>query len=548
MTLKEEILALTKQLVAVPSVNGTVGERNLALFIERYLREIPYFQEHPDQVIVQELSNDPLGRRNVFALLKGEKRPCGDTILLHGHMDTVGVEDYGALKDCAFSCDALKERLSRLELPEEVRADLASGDWLFGRGACDMKGGVAVFLVLLRHLSERAGELSGNLLLSVNPVEENLHTGIIEALEVLERLQKEEGLRYLFAVNNDYMCPAFPGDTTRYVYSGAVGKLLPCFYILGKETHVGQCFEGFDASMIAAELVRIINLNPDFCDGYNEEYSLPPSVLKLQDLKPEYNVQTACSAFLYFNLFVHNRSVPDILKLLKNAAGQALENVLASTNGRYRAYCALSGMEFQPIDSPRQVLEYAELFRMAERSFAGNLEEETQNMAAELLAKGEDKRSVPLKIAERLCEIAQVKTPTIVVFFAAPYCPHNTLKSEEPQERALLGRITELAEAFGRENGETFRVMQFFPSLSDSSYLKIDDDTRSLETLIGNFPAYSRLYPLPFERIRGLNIAGLDYGCFGKDAHKWTERVYIPYSFGVLPKLVLKTIEEFLMK
>ena len=83
-----------------------------------------------------------------------------------------------------------------------------------------------------------------------------MHTGIIEALEVLKELKNKQELNYLFAINNDYICPLYPGDTKKYIYTGSVGKLLPCFYIQGKETHVGQCFEGFDASMVAAELVK----------------------------------------------------------------------------------------------------------------------------------------------------------------------------------------------------------------------------------------------------------------------------------------------------
>jgi len=33
-------------------------------------------------------------------------------------------------------------------------------------------------------------------------------------------------------------------------------------------------------------------------------------------------------------------------------------------------------------------------------------------------------------------------------------------------------------------------------------------------------------------------------GVYGKDGHKWTERVYKPYSFGVLPKLIQKATKE----
>jgi arginine utilization protein RocB len=90
--------------------------------------------------------------------------------------------------------------------------------------------------------------------------------------------------------------------------------------------------------------------------------------------------------------------------------------------------------------------------------------------------------------------------------------------------------------------------MRFFPSLTDSSYLKIDDDYKSIEKLLGSFPEYKKLYSVPIDLIKELSIPGINYGCFGKDAHKWTERVYMPYSFEVLPKLIIKTLEKYLMR
>ena len=172
VTMKEEMLQLTKQLVSVASVNTTTGEKDIGIFLEQYLRQIPYFAKHPEYVVIQPLKDDTLERRNVFALLRGEKDDNANTILLHGHIDTVGVEDYGALQGDAFDCDRLAQKLQQVELPEDVRRDLESGDYLFGRGACDMKSGDAVFLVLLKHISEQIEEFSGNLLLSLNPVEE----------------------------------------------------------------------------------------------------------------------------------------------------------------------------------------------------------------------------------------------------------------------------------------------------------------------------------------------------------------------------------------
>ena len=55
-----------------------------------------------------------------------------------------------------------------------------------------------------------------------------------------------------------------------------------------------------------------------------------------------------------------------------------------------------------------------------------------------------------------------------------------------------------------------------------------------------------QLYPLPFEKMRALGIKSVNFGVHGKDAHKWTERLYMPYSFEVLPKLIIKTLQKFL--
>lgn len=540
-----EALELTKKLVSIPSVNTTLGEHDIAVFIEEYLREIPYFKEHPDQVIVQHLKNDDLDRRNVFALIKGEKGESKDTIMLHGHMDTVQVEDFGNLKPFAFSPDDLANELKKIDLPQEVREDLESGDWMFGRGACDMKSGVAVFMTTIKKLSTMVEKIDGNILLSVNPVEENLHTGIIEGLEVIEELIEKEKLNFVLAINNDYICPLYPGDTTRYVYTGAVGKILPCFYIQGKETHVGQCFEGFDSSMVSAEIIRLINLNTDFSEGYKGEYTLPPSVLKMKDLKTQYNVQTSFESFIYFNYFIHNASIKEIMNKLKKAARIALDNVLQSINHNYKNFCKLSNMEYKEINYGTQVLEYDELYKEAKKNFDGDLDLYIDEITEKCFKDNVDKREIPLEIARKLCLIAKINIPTVVIFFAAPYCPHNTLKDEDEKEKLVYEKIYGIIKEFEEESEEKYEIMQFFPSLSDSSYLKIDDDNESLDMLIENFPAYERVYNVPLKKIKNLNMPAINYGCYGKDAHKWTERVYKPYTFEVLPKLIMHTLGEY---
>lgn len=541
-----EILNITKMLVSIASINTTPGEKEIGVFIESYLREIPYFQSHPEGIIIQPLKNDALERRNVIAWIKGEKGESKDTIIFHGHTDTVGIEDFGKLQPYAFDCDQLMKQLEEMKLPKEVEEDLKSGDYLFGRGTCDMKSGDAVFLVLAKEICKHLEELNGNIVLSFNPVEENLHTGIIEAREVFKKLEEEEGLHYLLAINNDYICPLYPEDPHRYVYTGSVGKLLPCFYIQGKETHVGQCFEGFDASLVAAKLVECINLNPDYCEGYKGEYTLPPSILKMKDLKQQYNVQTSFSSFIYFNYFVHNASVTEVFEKLKSTSHKVFDSVLRLMNERYKEYCELAHLDYQEIDYETQVLDYKDLLQLAKEKYEGDIDEVIHKITVLELEQARDKREISMEIVKKLCELAEIKIPTIVIFFAAPYCPHNTLKSELEEEKELYDKLSRIVEEFAKEVNIPYEIRQFFPSLTDSSFLKIDDDYESISKLKDNFPEYETLYNVPLEAIKQMNIPGINYGCYGKDAHKWTERVYMPYSFDILPRLIMKTVHYFL--
>ena len=156
--------------------------------------------------------------------------------------------------------------------------------------------------------------------------------------------------------------------------------------------------------------------------------------------------------------------------------------------------------------------------------------------------KGTDLREIPINIIRYFLGELGINDSIIVLYFAPPYCPHNMLQKEcaslEDELKAIAGKAGEAAKL-------EYRFMHFFPSLSDSSYLKIDDSDESIEKLKSNFPVMEKLYPIPIEKIKRLNIPSVDFGCYGKDAHKWTERVNIPYTFEVLPYLLKVALNHF---
>ncbi|WP_253286314.1 hypothetical protein [Streptococcus lutetiensis] len=68
-------------------------------------------------------------RKNNFALLK--KSGTTKTVILHSHMDTVGIEDYGPLKTIANDPDTLIDFLKDYDNDPVVQEHAKSDDWLF---------------------------------------------------------------------------------------------------------------------------------------------------------------------------------------------------------------------------------------------------------------------------------------------------------------------------------------------------------------------------------------------------------------------------------
>lgn len=238
----EDVKDLTKELVRVPSIVKTSGETDCAKEVYEFYSNLTYFKENPEYLFFQQTEDDEIERHNVLAMVKGTKGSSNRTIILMGHVDTVGVDDFGTLKEHAFNPDVLPQLLKELNLSEEVNKDIDSGEYMFGRGALDMKSGVAGHMYLMKYFSENPEMLDGTIIALAECDEEDNSHGVISALNVLKKWKKQHNLEYIAAINADYSTPYHEKDENRYVYFGTIGKLLPSFYVTGEETHVGQAY------------------------------------------------------------------------------------------------------------------------------------------------------------------------------------------------------------------------------------------------------------------------------------------------------------------
>jgi len=192
------------------------------------IKDHSYFETNPTQLVMEPTISD--------------EWESNRTVVLMGHMDTVGVDDFGAEQAMAFKPEEWKAHLEGETLPEAVQDQVESDDWLFGRGVLDMKSGVASNIYLLTQYASNPELLDGNLVFIAECDEEDGSHGILSALKTLKRWQLDEGFEYVAAINADFVAPAYAEDENRYIYKGTVGKLLPSFFITGEKKACRLCF------------------------------------------------------------------------------------------------------------------------------------------------------------------------------------------------------------------------------------------------------------------------------------------------------------------
>lgn len=544
---RDDILFLTNQLVNIESIVNTDGEREISQSFYTIISSYRYFRENPDYVVKQQTLNDERERYNVVSFVKGTKSKSNKTVILMGHMDTVGVDDFNQLRDIACQPEELMKALKHEQLPSAVEEHLNSGDYLFGRGVLDMKSGVASHLYLLKYYSDHPDELEGNLVVVIECDEEDGSHGILSALPLLKSLRQEHQFEYVAAINSDFVAPRFEGDVNRYIYKGTVGKLLPSFFITGAETHVGACFEGIDPNFIAAELTRQINYNPELCDEAYGETTVPPVSLKQTDLKPTYTVQTALSAYVYFNFFIHSWSPKEVLEKLKIQAEIAFDHALATYKQRYQLFSKMSHQPYVEVPWASRVISYEEMEAglIAEWGdhFVTNMNEFKDKL---LLDESLDTRMFSVKVVEEAWKWMTDKSPTIIIFYSSLYSPRIEVTGKNTLEENLLTALEEAVSKVQPEYTYPIVTKNFFPYISDMSFVALSDDDEGIKAVSSNNPGWGTKHYVNYQAIRDINVPVINIGSYGFDAHKQYERVELTFSFEVVPNLTNEVISNLL--
>ena len=151
----------------------------------------------------------------------------------------------------------------------------------------------------------------------------------------------------------------------------------------------------------------------------------------------------------------------------------------------------------------------------------------------------EDDRDFSTKLVGELVGLCKEYSPMIVLFYSPPYYPAVSSKENELIQKTVDRVVTHAKKVYQID----LKQQHYFPGLCDLSFVQLHDNRQSITRLTTNMPLYGNHFSLPLKEMKSLNIPVLNIGPVGRDPHKWTERLHIPYAFETYPELLCFSIK-----
>lgn len=524
------LLPMIKELVSIPSVTESASESMPAEAIFARLSKLDYFREHPEYLRLEDtpLEGSPHRLRSLVARVDAERK-TNRTILMIGHFDVVDVECYGDIAEHAFSVD---------ELGKIFHAD---SDTIYGRGVMDMKCGDVIETALIEEFAKDRGLFDVNLVMALVGDEENTSAGMRGVLPLLSEM-KRGGLDFLAAVNTEPGEAGQSGVSGPMVFLGTLGKIMPAFYVRGKDAHVGNCYDGFSALLAASHLVAAAEGSPALADPASGSCQPSWICLDMKAMRNVYSVTVPDKAYAFFNCFTTNNTPSQIIAQMRDLASKALEEASAQTERSCRELIALgySGSRFLP---PKpSVFTFSELCELARRRYGRGFDTELKDFAA-ALPPG-DMRARGIKIADFAAERSGAEPPYIAVFFLPPWLPVRTDFTNDARDAAVIRAAREIEQECADRYGLKMREIELFSGLCDLSYAGGTVSSADAAAFSENMPGWGEIYSIPLEDMQCLGMPVVNLGPSGGAPHRKEERLYLSYSLDVLPELLKSMIAK----
>ncbi|MFX0106451.1 MAG: M20 family metallopeptidase [Candidatus Hodarchaeota archaeon] len=239
----DEYIEFLRELIQTESFNPPGDEKNVAIKIEKYLKNAG---------IKCEVFPFGENRANLIATLNDNFD--GKNLLYNGHMDVVPPGSLEEWKNPPLSAIIKRKRL-------------------YGRGTTDMKGGTAAMAISLKILKKLGIEVSGNLIL--NAVSDEETGGILGTKWSVENILKSKKCNFIIIGE-----PTGFNPLPKAIIFGEKGRFELKVMTNGKSSHASAPFLGKNAIIMMNDIIQHL----DKLDDYMPKIEPPLSEDELKEL------------------------------------------------------------------------------------------------------------------------------------------------------------------------------------------------------------------------------------------------------------------------
>lgn len=513
--LKDKILYILENLMKTKSLSYSKEENEASEFIYDYLSKIKYFQDNKEYLIRYKIENDVYDREVICAIVMGN---TNNTLILSGHFDVVGIEEFGDFKDNAFDIKSIEDNLKTLDLSENNKKDLYSGEWIYGRGSCDMKGGLSASMAVLEEYSKQENR-DGNLIFLAVPEEETYSIGMREAAKLLSNLKNKYNLNYKLMIIPE---PNDRENNKHTLHIGTVGKCMPAVMVQGVKAHIMSYYNGLNPLSILSGIFEETEGSLKLVDSYKNEKTPPPLWSYFKDLKYEYDVSIPFRAAGYFTVLHFSRTPEEIINEIKKVSMEAFNKFLNKFKKEYKEYNNKELEEYYK----SEVYTLSELIeKLKSRK---DFEAFYQNLKKEISIKiREEKETYPnttILAMEKILDYANFQYPFVLISFSPPYYPavHSDFIHGKEKYGSKYFKVIE--EEYKKLYNIDVICNNYMTGISDASYSAVNTKY-DYKIFSENMIVWGNEYSIDFNSIEDINIPAIIFGPWGKDLHRVTERV-----------------------
>jgi arginine utilization protein RocB len=325
---------------------------------------------------------------------------------------------------------------------------------------------------------------------------------------------------------------------------------MPVVYVRGKLAHVGQIYLGLNPINLLSEIIRRTELNPNFIEKVGTTTNPPPTWLYHKDRKQVYDVSLPIASTGYMSILPLKRSPMSIMDELKEICNSAFIQVIDDMNESYKTYNKIAGTEYDKLPWEASVKFYSELYEEALRDSGNEFEIAYSNLMADIKDKFNSNKISTIDasnaIIEKTLEFVRDKNPCVILAIAPPYYPstNNSLLGEKSEK---INETIKKLKLYAKENfNEEYTVQNYFTGISDLSYAMFVSDQEDIDYISNNMLMWNDIYYIPLEIIKELSMPVINVGPFGRDLHKYTERVWKEDLFYKTPQLIDLVVRNML--